>query len=76
MTFLLVQSGRLIAELSPGKKGGEYELPFGGQVNIPGGILGKKDVITCCMMSPSDRYKYMPPLRLVADLFSNILRYM
>ena len=53
---------RLIAEISPGKKGGEFSLPFGGNIVVPSGTFGKKDVVTCCMVSPSDRYKYQPPL--------------
>ena len=72
LTYLYVNACRLIAELSPGKKGGDYELPFGGRIHIPAGILGKKDVITCCMMSPSDRYKYMPPLKLVSTLYLTV----
>ena len=54
---------RLIAEISPGKKGGVFELPFGGKLSVGSGLLGKKDVVTCCMVSPSDRYKYLPSLR-------------
>ena len=56
---------RLIAELAPGKKGGDFDLPFGGRISIEAGTLNKKDVVTCCMISPSDRYKYIPPLRYI-----------
>ncbi|ELT97503.1 hypothetical protein CAPTEDRAFT_221462 [Capitella teleta] len=63
---------RLIAELSPGKKGGEFSLPFGGKLIIPSGLLGKKDVVTCCMVSPSDRHKYQPNLEADEHLLSEI----
>ena len=54
---------RLISEITPGKKGGEFELPFGGKLTVPSGVFQKKDVVTCCQVSPSNRYKYLPPLK-------------
>ncbi len=61
---------RLIAEISPGKKGGDFELPFGGQISIQPGTLNKRDVVTCCMVTPSDRFKYQPSLRYVLTLLT------
>ena len=54
---------RLISEITPGKKGGDFELPFGGKISVPSGVFQKRDVVTCCIVSPSNRYKYLPPLR-------------
>ena len=56
---------RMIAEVTSGKKGGDFRLPFGGNITVPAGTMGKKDVVTCCMTSPSDRFKYQPPLRYI-----------
>ena len=54
---------RLIAEFSPGKKGGILSLPIaGGSITVQPATLAKKDVITCCVISPNDRYKHQPPL--------------
>ena len=55
----LVLGFRLIGEFTPGKNGGRYEFPFGGQMTVDSGVVGnKRDVISCSMVSPSDRYKY------------------
>ena len=59
----MILSLRLISEVTPGKKGGVFELPFGGTLTVPPGAFYKKDVVTCCQVSPSNRYKYLPPLR-------------
>ena len=55
---------RLIGEFTPGKNGGRYEFPFGGQMTVDSGVVGnKRDVISCSMVSPSDRYKYVFELK-------------
>jgi len=45
------------------KKGADFNLPFGGELSVPPGTFSKKDLITCCMVSPSDRFKYQPPIK-------------
>lgn len=63
----------MIAEITPGKKGGDFNFPFGGGISIPAGIYNKKDVLTCCQVSPSDRHKYQPSTspeeRLISEVF-------
>lgn len=63
----------MIAEITPGKKGGNFDLPFGGRISVHAGCFGKKDVVTCCMVAPSSRYKYLPPLGPQEKLLSEIL---
>ena len=53
----------MLAEFTTNKKGVDHNLPFGGEICIPPGALGKKDVVTCCIVSPSDRFKHLPPIR-------------
>ena len=66
----------MIAEIAPGKKGGSFDLPFGGKIHIqPATFQHKKDVVTCCVVSPSNRFKYMPPLRPYEQLLSEIFLY-
>ena len=62
----------MLTEITPGKRGGEFELIFGGTVAIESGTFTKKDVVTCFMVSPSNRYKYMPPLEDDEKLMSEI----
>ena len=63
----------MIAEVTPGKKGGTFDLPFGGHMTIQPSCFGKKDVVTCCMVASSSRYKYLPPLGPNEKLLSEIL---
>ena len=70
---LIYFPSRMIAEITPGKKGGDFELPFGGNITIPPSCFGKKDVVTCCMVVPGSRHKYLPPLGQNEKLLTEIL---
>ena len=61
-----------MVEIATGKKGGDFDLPYGGRISIPGGAVGKKDTVTCCVVSPSDRHKYLPDLSTNEKLLSEI----
>ena len=62
----------MVSEVTPGKKGGDFPLSFGGTLSVPQGTMGKRDVITVCQVSPSDRHKYLPPLQNGEKLLSEI----
>ncbi|KAI0234863.1 hypothetical protein LSAT2_014760 [Lamellibrachia satsuma] len=65
---------RLTGEFAPGRKGGRYEFPFGGYMTVDSGVVNnKKGVVSCCMVSPSDRHEYAFELKpyevLVSEFF-------
>lgn len=52
-------------EILPGKRGGSYDLPCGGNLTVDNGVMTKKESVRVQAVSPSERHKYLIDMQLV-----------
>ncbi|XP_076438464.1 uncharacterized protein LOC143277498 [Babylonia areolata] len=57
---LMCEEANLKATYRPGADGGTYGLPLGAKLVLGEGVCGKKDWITCQVVSPADRWRHNP----------------
>lgn len=75
LIYFLCYYFRLISEHTPGKKGGSFDFSFGGKLIVPTGLFSKKEAITICAVSPSDRHKFAPIIQLGESIISEVSFY-
>ena len=61
-----------IIEFVPGKKGGEFALPSGGKVRVPGSAVATKEAMTLSKVPPYDRHSLLPELKRHEGLISEV----